>query len=90
MAKKISKNTLYLFGVFSTITILIVFGVFYFFRFEKTILRSSKSEELRAIATLKTKQISEWYLGELEDAELISQNIYFIEEIKRWTKIMAK
>ena len=90
MAKKISKNTLYLFGVFSTITILIVFGVFYFFRFEKNIIKSSKSEELRAIATLKTKQISEWYLGELEDAELISQNIYFIEEIKLWTKIKGE
>lgn len=90
MAKKISKNTLYLFGLFSTITILIVLGVFFFFRFEKNIIKSSKSEELRAIATLKTKQISEWYLGELEDAELISQNIYFIEEIKRWTKIKSE
>ena len=29
-------------------------------------------------------------MGELEDAELISQNIYFIEEIKRWTKIKSE
>jgi PAS domain S-box-containing protein len=86
MANKFSKNTIYITGLFLIITIFIVFGVSYFFRFEKNIIKSSKSEELRAISTLKTKQISEWYLGELEDAKLISQNIYFIDEVKYWLK----
>jgi len=84
MANKISKNTLSLIGLFSLITIIIVLSVSYFFKFEKNNIKTNKSEELRAISTLKAKQISEWYQGEMEDAVLISQNIYFMEEIKQW------
>ncbi|HPR31991.1 MAG TPA: PAS domain S-box protein, partial [Prolixibacteraceae bacterium] len=55
-----------------------------YFRRERIKVINQAKDELNAIAILKIDQLSEWYADELNDASVISQNIFLIRDIVRW------
>lgn len=70
--------------IFLVIAVFITISVFNFFKIEKEKIKSSSLKELEVISTLKSRQISEWYEGEIEDAELITKSTSFIKHITYW------
>lgn len=60
--------------------VLIIVGYIYY-RYEENNIRTEKYTALKAIAELKTTQITDWYKDELEDAEILSRNPVLREEI---------
>lgn len=70
--------------IFLVIAIFITISVFNFFKVEREKIKSSSLKELEVISTLKSRQISEWYEGEIEDANLISNSSSFIKHITEW------
>ena len=55
-----------------------------YYRYEANTIRSEKHSELKAIAELKTNQITDWYKDEEDDAEIISRNPTLVPAIKKW------
>jgi PAS domain S-box-containing protein len=70
--------------IFILIVVFITISVFNFFKIEREKIKSSNLKELEVISTLKSRQISEWYEGETEDAELITKSTSFIKHITDW------
>lgn len=68
------------------LSILIVLAGIIFTRNRTASIRNEKQNELTAIAHLIISQISEWYVDELYDAKVISQNYLLIEKIDLWLR----
>lgn len=65
------------------ITSIFLVSGYYYYNYEKSDLIKQKENELRSIAKLKIDQISNWYLDEIEDVEIISHNTILIAEIRK-------
>lgn len=65
------------------LSILISFGGLLFYINEKDSVKEEKANELKAITELKIKQISEWYLDQMKDANLIGHKKYILDNIQR-------
>jgi PAS domain S-box-containing protein len=58
----------------------------YYYRYERNRIFAEQEKTLSAIATLKIKQISQWYSGKLADAVVIKDNEPLISRIKQFFK----
>jgi PAS domain S-box-containing protein len=59
------------------VCILVVAGGYYYYRYEEKSIRSDKYEQLKAIATLKINQITQWQKERIGDANVLSQSFLF-------------
>lgn len=64
------------------ISLFIAFGAYHFYKWEIDNIRQQKEKILTAIATLKIKQIEDWFRDELNDAHLISRSPALLESVK--------
>jgi PAS domain S-box-containing protein len=58
----------------------------YYYRYERNRIFAEQEKTLSAIATLKIKQISQWYSGKLADAVVIKDNEPLVSRIKQFFK----
>jgi PAS domain S-box-containing protein len=65
--------------------VIILMGISYY-RYERNRIFTEQEESLSAIATLKIKQISQWYSDKLADAVLIKDNAPLADRIKEFLK----
>lgn len=75
------SNVLLLVVIFSVLIILM--GYFFYLDEEKTI-RQNINNQLKSVTDLKAKQISDWYVDEMHDAEVIAQNTFLIDLIEKY------
>jgi PAS domain S-box-containing protein len=68
--------------LFSLLGVLILLAGYLYFWNQASITRIEKQKELTSIAELKISQISDWYLDELNDAKVISENNFLLEKIE--------
>jgi PAS domain S-box-containing protein len=67
-----------LFLPFAAIIFMIILGGYLFYKSEDNSVRAEKSEELKAIAKLKIKEITDWRSERLAEAKFFSTNQAFI------------
>ena len=58
----------------------------YYYRYERNRIFTEQEKSLSAIASLKVKQISQWYSDKLADAVLIKDNEPLADRIKQFLK----
>jgi PAS domain S-box-containing protein len=66
------------------VAVLVSIGGYWYYDREKEQIRNSKEGKLTAIAKLKTKQIKDWYMDELNDVSLIANNRFLIETVNNF------
>lgn len=64
------------------ISLFITYGAYQFYEWETANIRQQKEKTLTAIATLKIKQIEDWFRDELNDAHLISRSPALLESVR--------
>ena len=69
------QKQIYLIGVL--VSIVIIAGVYYFYKHEEKLIREQKYEQIKAIAILKINQITQWQKERIEDANIFSQSFHF-------------
>jgi PAS domain S-box-containing protein len=67
-------NKVYLITISVILSIIIILSGIFYYNNEVKSTRNQKSNELKAIAELKNKEIENWYKDEINDAGLISGN----------------
>jgi PAS domain S-box-containing protein len=80
----LQKKTLLIFSAGLIIAIVLI--VCNYHAYEAKRIKTEKYDELKAIANLKSTQISEWYSDEIQDAELIIKNPILIKQIREWVE----
>lgn len=81
---KNQKAQLLIVGIFISLLVSIT-GFIYYTNEVETITRQ-KENELKILASLTTNQISEWMIDEINDANLISKNIFLVETVSNYLK----
>lgn len=66
------------------LSLLIAVGGFIYYSNEMESATQTKENELKTLASLKSNQISDWLIDELNDAKLISRNIFLVESISKF------
>lgn len=66
------------------ILILLTLLSLFFYETQKKNIENEINSNLHTIAKLKMVQLSDWYLDELNDANLIAHSPFMIEKIDRW------
>lgn len=82
--KPISKKNSILLSI--TSVIIIIGSGFFLFNNESNKLKYQKEQTLSAIASLKVKQIENWYSDELNDADIISSKKNLFQLINKYIK----
>ena len=81
---KINLNTRGQFAVLIAIaSILVAIGGYFIYSYQANKTLQSKGKTLTAIATLKSKQISDWFFDELNDIQVIANDSFLAEEVKK-------
>lgn len=62
-------------------SVIIAIGIYYY-KYESDLLRTKKLEELNAIASIKSEQISNWYSDELFDINSISNRVQLLQNVE--------
>jgi PAS domain S-box-containing protein len=75
------SNVLLLVVIFSVLIILM--GYFFYLDEEKT-LRQNINKQLKSVTDLKAKQVSDWFVDEMHDAEVIAQNVFITSLIEKY------
>ncbi|MBX3006771.1 MAG: PAS domain S-box protein [Melioribacteraceae bacterium] len=75
------SNALLLVVIFSVLIILM--GYFFYLDEEKT-LRQNINKQLKSVTDLKAKQVSDWFVDEMHDAEVIAQNVFITSLIEKY------
>lgn len=70
----------------SSVSILVIIGGFFIYKYIANRTLKSKEVTLTAIASQKSKQISTWFLDELNDIHIIATGFNLIEEVKKTLK----
>jgi PAS domain S-box-containing protein len=70
--------------IFSFLAVGILGLGYYFYEYQVTNLQNAKAEELSSIVDLKVKQIVTWRQERLSDAQLISGDSNFAQEVQDW------
>ena len=68
------------------LTILLIIAGYFYYSYEANAIRNEKYTELSGIAELKSKEITNWYIDESEDAGTLSRNPVLLQNIKKWLK----
>ncbi|MBI5075837.1 MAG: PAS domain S-box protein [Nitrospirae bacterium] len=71
-------------ALITALSLLIAFAGYFYYRNEERTIRQEKESELKSIAELKIKQISDWYKDELNDAGVISRNPFLMEVVHKY------
>lgn len=80
---KINLNTRGQFVVLIAIaSILVAIGGYFIYSYQANKTLQSKEKTLTAITTLKSKQLSDWFLDELHENQIIATDPYLTEEVK--------
>lgn len=66
------------------ISILLLTGGYFYFKAEEESYRKIIHKELESIGSLKINRISEWYADEVNDAQLISRDIFLVENLEEF------
>ncbi|MBI5808460.1 MAG: PAS domain S-box protein [Ignavibacteriales bacterium] len=69
-------------AILLSLLIAVVGFIYYANEIEST--TQKKENELKTLASLKSNQISDWLIDELNDAKLISRNIFLVEPISKF------
>lgn len=69
-------------AILLSLLISVVGFIYYANEIEST--TQTKENELKTLASLKSNQISDWLIYELNDAKLISRNIFLVESISKF------
>lgn len=75
------SNIVMLITVFSLL--IFVTGYFFYLDEERT-LRQNINNQLKSITDLKAKQVSDWYVDEIHDAEVIAQNGFLTSLVEKY------
>ncbi|MCL6099051.1 MAG: cache domain-containing protein, partial [Bacteroidetes bacterium] len=75
------RNVLALTGL---ISLLIISGSYFYFSYEENIIHDEANNQLKAIASLKISQITNWNKERLSDAKVFSQEPFFINGLEKW------
>lgn len=87
---KINLNTKWQFNVLIAIaSILVAIGGYFIYSYQANKIMQSKEKTLIAITTLESKQLSDWFLDELNDIQIITSYPYLIGEVKKTLKLNA-
>jgi len=71
------------------ISVLMAITGYSYYRHESRTIRQERENDLKAIASLKVDQISDWYLDEIHYAEIISRNIFLVEMLENWLRNLS-
>lgn len=75
MVKLLNDKNKFRYIILSMVICVLVFAItFFYYKVEQKEVYSLKGKELTSIAELKIKQVRDWYLDELHDAEIIAKN----------------
>ncbi|MGC9365392.1 MAG: PAS domain S-box protein, partial [Fidelibacterota bacterium] len=66
------------------LSVLIAITGYFYYHHESRMIRQERENELKAIASMKSDQISKWYQDEIFDAKTISNNVFLLERIENW------
>ena len=66
------------------LSLLIAIAGFIYYANEIESTTQKKEDELKTLASLKSNQISDWLIDELNDAKLISRNVFLVEPISKF------
>lgn len=69
--------------VATVMTFLLVIAGFFYFNYEKRIIKSEKHNELRAIANLKTSQLISWQRERISEAIFFTKNSPYDDYVKK-------
>jgi PAS domain S-box-containing protein len=64
--------------------ILIISGGYFYYRYEKKIIRQEQYSNLKSIADLKINQITKWREDRLADAQVITEGSFIRQNFQRW------
>ena len=76
-----NKKMIYFIGFITFIILLI--GAWEYFSYYSKLTKVQKYDGLKTISSIKVNQIEEWFVDEVSDAELISQNKLLVERIEK-------
>ncbi|MEW6053011.1 MAG: PAS domain S-box protein [Nitrospirota bacterium] len=68
----------------AVISMLLIAGGVLYYRAEARAIRKEKYDELKAIASLKIGQITQWREERIADAGVLSQSPFFVRRIEQW------
>ena len=68
------------------VMVIIIAGGFYFYNYEKTVIRLEKYGELKAISELKINQLEQWLKERMGDAEVAARSPFFSKAVESWMK----
>ncbi len=74
-----------LFLLISVISVFILIGGYIYLGFEEDVIRTSKHNEIRTIAKLKTSQFISWHKERLSDVSIFSSSPFFVNAINEWS-----
>jgi PAS domain S-box-containing protein len=66
------------------VSILVIAGGYYYYSYEEYIIRSEKYELLKAIATFKINQVTQWKKDKTDDANVISKSVLFNKKFEQF------
>ena len=79
-----TKRKIYLIALAFGIGILIIIGGYFYYRYEKNVIRQEKLNEIKTIAKLKIDQITSWQSERLGDADEIFRNPFFARDVEQF------
>ncbi|MBN2602051.1 MAG: PAS domain S-box protein [Candidatus Marinimicrobia bacterium] len=60
-----------------------------YYRHEKKMIQQERERDLDAIASLKATRISDWYLDQIHDTEIIAHSIFLQQWIRDWLTLRS-
>jgi len=80
----LTREKISLLIIYCVVALLIIVLTYFYLGIQKKAITDELNKNLSTIATMKSAQLTEWYIDELHDAYIISHNEFLIENIEKW------
>jgi len=78
------KNAIFLFVLFLVLCSLILTGGFFYYKEQEKQIIKNNEDTLMSVATLKSQEITNWRKERIADANILSEDLLFIDALKTW------
>ncbi len=85
-SSQVAIGARYIIVLVVAVSILLMFGGFFYYSFEEKSITKHEHEEIKAIADMKIRQITQWRKEKISDTQIVSHSTFFAKGIIQWEK----